>query len=136
MRLSQVMTVDVPKLNSRHSVRDAARCMAERSVAALPVCGDDDALVGIVTDWDVTLAVASRDDLGNVPVTDVMTREVVCAHPDTVLHDAAEKMGDCRCHHLCVTDHGRFRGMVHLEVDWMHLGADAQTPTATFGAPL
>ncbi len=136
MRLSQVMTIDVPKLNPRHFVRDAARCMAERRVAALPVCSDDDALVGIVTDWDVTLAAASTEDLGTLPVTDVMTREVVCAEPDTPLHDAAEMMDDCRRHHLCVTDHGRFRGMVHLEVDWMHLGAEGQTPTATFGAPL
>lgn len=70
----------------------------------------------------------------------VMTADVpklnLRASPHRPLHDAAEKMGACRCHHMCVTDHRRFRGMVHLEVDWMHLGADAHAPMATFAAPL
>jgi CBS domain-containing protein len=135
MRLTEVMTSDLPTLALEDSVREAARRMTERRVAALPVCRDEQ-LVGIVTDWDVTLAAASKEDLAHVPVAEVMSREVISASPNASLHDAAEIMGDCRCHHLCVTEDGRFRGMVHLEVDWMHLGAEAQAPMATFSAAL
>lgn len=135
MMLSDVMTRDLPKLDPDDSVQDAARRMADRGVAALPVCRDGH-LVGIVTDWDVTLAAAASSDLGEVPVEDAMTPEVVSADLNTPLHEAAEILGGCRCHHLCVTEQERFCGMVHLEVDWMHLGADAHAPMATFSAPL
>jgi len=135
MKLTEVMTSDLPTLAPEDSVREAARRMTTRHVAALPVCRDEQ-LVGIVTDWDITLAAAGRENLAEVPVAEVMSPDVVCAGPTASLHDAAEIMGDCRCHHLCVTEDGRFRGMVHLEVDWMRLGADAPAPMATFSAAL
>jgi CBS domain-containing protein len=135
MRLIDVMTSDLPTLAPEDSVREAARRMAERLVAALPVCRDEQ-LVGIVTDWDVTLAAATKEDMNRVPVAEVMTHDVASASPDASLHDAAAIMGDCRCHHLCVAENGRFRGMVHLEVDWMHLGTEAHAPLATFSPAL
>ena len=44
-------------------------------------------------------------------------------------------MGAHRLHHLCVSDEGRFLGMLHLDVEWAQLGGqDVQAPMATFMA--
>lgn len=136
MRLEDVMTCDFPAVGPADSVRDAARHMAEGRIKALPVC-DSDRLVGILTDWDITCAAARHERLDSVPVSEVMTPDVVCAEPRATLDEASEIMGDHRLHHLCVREEGRFRGMVHLDVEWAQLGGlDVQAPMATFSAPV
>jgi CBS domain-containing protein len=132
VRLQDVMTQDLPALSPQDSIRTAAERMTNDCRKALPVCVGE-RLVGIVTDWDITRAVAS----GASNVEAAMTTNVVAAPPDATLDEAAELMGDARLHHLCVTEGGTFRGMVHLDVDWAHMGGDiAVHPMATFTAPV
>jgi CBS domain-containing protein len=126
------MTQDLPALAPRDSIRAAAERMTADRHKALPVC-EGERLVGIVTDWDITRAVATGADR----VEQAMTADVVVAAPDATLDEAAELMGDARLHHLCVTEGDAFRGMVHLDVDWAHMGGDiAVHPMATFTAPV
>jgi CBS domain-containing protein len=49
MRISDVMTRDLPTADPKSSIRDAACEMIRSSIRALPVC-DGPRLVGIVTD--------------------------------------------------------------------------------------
>jgi CBS domain-containing protein len=126
------MTQDLPALSPQDSIQAAAERMTNDRRKALPVC-EGEQLVGIVTDWDITRAVA----VGASRVEEAMTADVVAARPDATLDEAAELMGDARLHHLCVTEDGTFRGMVHLDVDWAHMGGDiAVHPMASFTAPV
>jgi CBS domain-containing protein len=132
MRISDVMTSDLPTMGPTDSLCDAALRMRERRVQALPVC-EERRLVGIVTDWDVTRAVADGPDVGSSSVADYMTTDVVTAPPDTRLTDASEVMADRRIHHLIVEEEGNFAGMVHLDVEWSEVGG-LEAPMATFAA--
>ena len=134
MRIGDLMTTDVPIASPQDSVRDAARRMAEAGVKALPVC-DGDRLTGIITDWDVTRAVADGGAPDAQLVKEFMTAELVAAAPDTQLTEAGQLMADRRIHHLMVRDEGRFAGIVHLDIDWSELGGLA-APHATFAAPI
>jgi CBS domain-containing protein len=106
--------------------------MHDAHVKALPVC-DDGLLTGVLTDWDVTRAVAEGGAPDKQFVRDYMSADVVAAAPDTPLGEAWQLMAERRIHHLVVCDAGRFAGIVHLDVEW----SDADgigVPHATFGA--
>jgi CBS domain-containing protein len=130
MRIGDVMATDLPTVEPQESVRDAACRMAEAGVGALPVC-DGERITGIITDWDVTRAMASADDAPKKPLGDYMSTNVVTAAPDAQLGEVSELMADRRIHHVVVRDGDRLAGMVHLDVEWSQLGG-LETPTATF----
>jgi CBS domain-containing protein len=134
MRIADVMNRDLPTVAPGDNLSHAARQMAARGVRALPVC-DGERLTGIITDWDVTRAVAADRDAADRMLGQYMSSEVVTVDPDARLTDASELMSDSRVHHLVVRDGERYAGMVHLEVDWSQMGG-LETPIATFSAKI
>ena len=132
MRIADVMTRDLPTVAPGDNLSHAARQMTAAGVGALPVC-DGDRLAGIITDWDVTRAVASDRDAADRLLGQYMTTDPVIVEPDTRLTDASELMSETRVHHLVVREGDRFAGMVHLDVDWSRMGG-METPIATFSA--
>jgi CBS domain-containing protein len=132
MRIADVMKRDLPTVGPEEPLREAARRMTEGRVQALPVC-EGERIKGILTDWDVTQAVATDLDAGGNPTAQYMTTDLVAAAPDAQLDECAELMADRRIHHLLVCDGQRFEGMVHLDVEWSQIGG-FETPTASFGA--
>jgi len=134
MRIGDVMTTDLPTVSPDDTIGDAARRMSEAGVRALPVC-EGERLAGMITDWDVTRAVAEGSDPCGRLIIEYMTRATIAVEPDVQLTAAAELMADSRSHHLLVRDGERFAGMVHLDVEWSHVGG-LDTPTASFTAPI
>jgi CBS domain-containing protein len=134
MTIADVMTRDLPLVGPADDVQKAARQMKESGVKALPVC-EGERLVGIITDWDVALAVAESDDPAHQPLDKYMSTDLVAVSPDTSFMDAAEEMADRRIHHLLICDQDKFCGMVHLDVEWSELGG-LETPMATFTAAI
>ena len=132
MRIADVMKRDLPTVGPEEPLREAARRMTESRVQALPVC-EGERITGILTDWDVTRAVATDIDAGANPTAQYMTTDLVAAAPDAQLDECAQLMADRRIHHLLVCDGQRFEGMVHLDVEWSQIGG-FDTPTASFGA--
>jgi CBS domain-containing protein len=51
----EVMHAGAECVGERETLRDAARRMRERDVGALPICGDDDRLHGVLTDRDIVV---------------------------------------------------------------------------------
>jgi CBS domain-containing protein len=134
MRIADVMNRDLPTVAPRDNVSYAARQMASRGVRALPVC-DGERLAGIITDWDVTRAVAADRDAADHMLGEYMTNDLVAVEPDTRLTEASEVMSDSRVHHLVVREGERYVGMVHLDVDFSRMGG-LDTPIATFSAKI
>jgi CBS domain-containing protein len=134
MTIADVMTRDLPMVGPQDNLRKAAREMKEAGVKALPV-REGDRLVGIITDWDVTRAVAEDNDPAEQLLSQCMTTDLVSVSPETSFMDATEEMADHRIHHLLVCEEGKFCGMVHLDVEWSELGG-LETPIATFAAAI
>jgi CBS domain-containing protein len=132
VRIRDVMATDLPTVDPTESVRDAACRMADAGVQALPVC-DGERLAGIITDWDVTRAMAAAEDAPRKPLRDFMSTDLVATAPDARLGDVSEMMASRRIHHLLVRDGDRYAGMVHLDVEWSQMGG-MDTPTATFSS--
>jgi CBS domain-containing protein len=54
------MTDGCECVGEHDSVRDAARRMAELGAGAMPICGDDDRLKGMITDRDIAVKVVAE----------------------------------------------------------------------------
>jgi CBS domain-containing protein len=132
MRIGDVMAKELPTVEPEDSVRDAACRMTEAGVQALPVCHGE-RLEGIITDWDVTRAMASAEDASRKPLREYMSTDLVATQPDAQLGDVSELMADRRIHHVLVCDGDRLAGMVHLDVEWSQMGG-LETPTASFSS--
>jgi CBS domain-containing protein len=134
MTIADVMTRDLPPTGPADSIREIARKMRGAGVKALPVV-DQDRLVGIITDWDITRAMAEEEDPSGLPASRYMSTDLVAVPPDATFLEAAERMSERRIHHLLVSEEGHFLGMVHLDVEWSELGG-LEAPMATFTAPI
>ena len=115
MKLKEIMSRSVVKIHPEESVDVAARMLTHYNIGALPVCDDQDRLIGMVTDRDmVTRCMAS----GRIPektcVREVMTARVVSAGPDMDTGAAAHLMGREQVRRLPVVEAGKLCGMVSV----------------------
>ena len=115
MKVSQVMTPNVVKISPEESVSVAARALAHYNIGALPVCGEDGRLCGVVTDRDlVTRCVASNRKPEQTKIREVMTGHVLSVRPDMDTSAAAHLMGRKQIRRLPVVDGGKLCGMISL----------------------
>ena len=113
MKLRDVMTNPVIRINPEESVAVAARTLGRYNIGALPVCGTDGRLCGLITDI-VTRCLAAGRSASSTPVRDVMTAKVITARPDMEVALAAGLMGREQIRRLPVMENGRLCGMVSL----------------------
>jgi len=92
MQLSEVMSRDVKLATPDMSIQEAAGLMRDGNFGVLPV-GENDRLVGMVTDRDVTVrCCANGHDPKATKLKDVMTDEVRWAYEDASTEEAAKIM--------------------------------------------
>ena len=115
MKIRDVMTNPLIRIDPEESVAVAARTLAHYNIGALPVCGGDGSVCGLVTDRDlVTRCLAAGRSPASTPVRDVMTVGLVTARPDMDAGAAAHLMGRQQIRRLPVVENGRLCGMVSL----------------------
>jgi L-aspartate semialdehyde sulfurtransferase len=71
------------------SIQQAAKIIVEKQVNHLPVVSDDEKLIGIVTAYDISKAVARSKGDG---LNDIMTKRVITASPDEPIDLAARRL--------------------------------------------
>ncbi len=115
MKIREVMTKPVIRINPEEPVAVAARTLAHYNIGILPVCGSDGRLCGLVTDRDLIVrCIASGHDPKTTPVRQVMTGNVVSARPEMDTSAAAALMGRLQIRRLPVVENGKLCGMVSL----------------------
>ncbi len=115
MKVRDVMTNPVIRIDPEESVAVAARTLAQYNIGVLPVCAGDGRVCGLVTDRDlVTRCLAAGRTPDATCVRDVMTGSVVTARPDMDAGVAAHLMGRQQIRRLPVVENGRLCGMVSL----------------------
>jgi CBS domain-containing protein len=116
MKIREVMTKGVECLKPADNLAYAAERMRKLDVGSLPVCGDEDKLVGMITDRDITIrATASACDANTTPVRDVMTPNIVYCFEDQSVEDAATIMEGKQIRRLVVLNRDkRLVGIVSL----------------------
>jgi CBS domain-containing protein len=114
MQISQIMSANVQLANPDQSIREIAQIMADCDCGALPV-GDNDRLVGIVTDRDIAVRAVAAGKSPDTAVREVMSRGVLYCYEDEELEDVASNMADVKVRRLPVLNAGkRLVGIVSL----------------------
>jgi CBS domain-containing protein len=107
MRVSDVMTKGAECARPDDSLAQAAERMKMLDVGCLPVC-DNDKVVGIVTDRDITVrATADGLDPSTARVRDVMTPGIVSCQDDQDVAEAAKIMKEKQIRRLPVMNRAR-----------------------------
>jgi CBS domain-containing protein len=95
------------------TVSEAAQKMRDLQVGALPICGEDDKLKGMITDRDIVLnCVAEGMDATQVRVADYAGDEVVTIGADDSVEEALKTMTDAGVRRLPVIDGHDLVGMI------------------------
>jgi CBS domain-containing protein len=115
MLVSEAMTRDAECTRPDATLQEAADRMNSLDVGSLPVC-DNDRLVGMITDRDITIrAVAGGDDPGAKRVRDAMTPGVFWCYEDQNVTEAARLMREKQVRRLPVLNRDkRLVGIVSL----------------------
>jgi CBS domain-containing protein len=114
MRVSEAMTREVRVANPTQSIRDVAKIMAEIDAGAMPV-GENDRLVGMITDRDIAIRAVALGKGPDTPVRDVMSQDIKYCYEDEDLEHVAENMGDLQVRRLPVVNREkRLVGIVAL----------------------
>ena len=116
MRVSEIMTGGVECISPHATLQEVAKKMRDLDVGALPVCGDRDRLVGVITDRDIAVrAVADGCDPKSAHIEDFMTRKVIYCFDDQNVAEAAEIMEENQIRRLVVLNRNkRLVGIVAL----------------------
>ena len=115
MKLREIMTNPVVRIHPEETVAVAARMLEHNNIGALPVCGSDGRLCGMVTDRDlVPRCLAAGKSPQTTIVREVMTTKIYVGRPDMEVSLAAGLMGREQIRRLPVMENGRLCGLVSL----------------------
>lgn len=114
MLISEVMTRDVKLASPSDSLQRAAKLMEDDDFGSLPV-GENDRLVGMLSDRDIAVRGVARGLSPTATVREVMSEEVKYIFDDETVEDAARMMAKLQVRRLPVLNRDkRLVGIVSL----------------------
>ncbi|MDW5611354.1 MULTISPECIES: CBS domain-containing protein [Mycolicibacterium] len=109
----EIMHTGVTCVGEHETLAEAARRMAELGIGALPVCGDDDRLHGMVTDRDIVIkCIAAGHDPAAVTVGELAQGSVYHVDADADAQQMLTLMEEHQVRRLPVIDDHRLVGIV------------------------
>ena len=115
VQVKDLMNPSAVTVEPTSSAALAARLISRHNVGALPVCGADRRLRGMVTDRDIVLrCIAAEEDPAQTPVRDIMTRSCATVAPGDDCREATRLMSRHQVRRLPVVEGGRLVGVISL----------------------
>jgi CBS domain-containing protein len=108
-----IMTGGAECARSTDTLVDAARKMRDLGVGALPICGEDDRLAGMVTDRDIVVHCIAEDrDPSSTTVDSLAEGKPVTIGADDSIEETLRTMSTHQVRRLPVIDGDRLVGIV------------------------
>ena len=101
MNVNSCMSTEVRLASPRETIRNAARLMKEIDAGILPV-GENDRIVGMITDRDIAVRAVAEGMGPDTTVGDVMSQEVLYCYDDEGLDDVARQMRELQIRRMPV----------------------------------
>ena len=97
------------------SLLDIAKLLAQHGIGCIVIVGDDDKIVGIVSERDLMRAISQCGaQVLKEPVSDFMTKTVVTAREADTIHRLMSEMTARRFRHMPVVERDRLVGLVSI----------------------
>jgi CBS domain-containing protein len=110
-----IMSGDCTCIGENDTVLDAAKLLKEKDVGAVPICGEDDRLKGMLTDRDIVVKVlAEGKDPSEVKAGELGQGDgkTVTVGADDSIDDALKTMSENQVRRLPVIDEQRCVGVI------------------------
>src|SRR5215217_2479411 len=108
-----IMSDDCTCIGENDSVLDAAKLLKEKDVGAVPICGEDDRLKGMITDRDIVVKVlAQGKDPASTKAGELGEGKPVTIGADDSVDEALRTMADHKVRRLPVIDGHDLIGIV------------------------
>ena len=109
----EVMTGGAECVGENDTLLDAARKLAELDVGAMPICGEDDRLKGMLTDRDIVVKVlAEGKDPSSTQAGELAQGKPVTIGADDSVEEALQTMTEHKVRRLPVIDGHDLIGVV------------------------
>ena len=131
MEVREGMSSVVLTIGPEHTLRDAARSMAQRKVGAAVVLDPEQPGPGIITERDILDSVGAGQSPDTERVCDHLSSNLTFAEPTWSLERAAEAMVRGGFRHLVVVDGGETVGVLSMRDIvrcWTDVGASCEVP--------
>lgn len=114
MKVKDIMTNEVCLIDPSQTIGEAAARMADLDIGVLPV-GENDRLVGMISDRDIALRAVGAGKGAETKVRDIMTRDLKYCYEDREVEEVAENMAVQQLRRMPVLDRNkRLVGIVSL----------------------
>jgi CBS domain-containing protein len=131
MIIRDVMTRNIQMAQPDQTVAEIARTMAEKDIGFMPV-GENDRLVGMITDRDIVVRALARGQDGQCRVRDVMTPDIKYCFEDEDIDHVVMAMGDQQLRRMPVLNRDK-RLVGVLSLADVAQGHDAESTGIAFG---
>lgn len=105
---------DAPTIEVDRSIADAAKLLVNASVPIVNVVSEKQKLIGIVSNWDITKAIAS-DLSKSAPLTKIMTVDVITGTPEASIIDCVRLLENHSISSIPIVEDNRVIGVVSGE---------------------
>jgi len=93
MRVEEIMCTHLEICRPEDSLQAAAQSMWDHDIGILPVVAADGRLTSVITDRDIAMAAYTRGKpLGDIKVSEAMSKRLVTVLPSDDVHLAEERM--------------------------------------------
>jgi CBS domain-containing protein len=122
LTVRDIMTLGTASVTPATTVRDAVDIMVRQRLRALPVVGEKQEVLGIISEWDIMRGLLPQipragqettpDASSQLRVKDIMTRSVLCISEELGLEEAANMMINKDVEQFPVTSEGKLTGFL------------------------
>jgi CBS domain-containing protein len=125
MKVRHIMTIDVSSCQPEDSLAAAAKAMWDRDCGILPVLTSDGRVIGMITDRDICMAVATKGRTADrIAVREVSAWNVYSCLADDDTRAALETMKTRKVRRLPVVDEqGHLKGILSMNDVVLHANA-------------
>ena len=117
MNIQSILAIkgtNVVTIHPQRPIREAISSLVTHNIGSLVVVNDAYQPVGILSERDIVRAAAKNEAIFSLPVSALMTKDVITGTPDDDLEAVAHTMTEKRVRHIPVTEAGRLIGIVSI----------------------
>ena len=115
MKVKDCMCGEVYCVKPETTVNEIAKLMEKNHIGCVPVCNNDNTVVGVITDRDIILrTVACDKDVKTTKASDIMTCNVCTCNENDDIWEAERKMAENQIRRIPVVDNNKIIGILTL----------------------
>ena len=115
MKVKDCMCGEVCCVKPDTKVYEIAKLMEKNHIGCIPVCNEENCIVGVITDRDIILrSIACDKDVKNTNASDIMTCNVCTCNENDDISEAENKMAKNQIRRIPVVDNNKVIGILTL----------------------